>query len=324
MRLRTGPRAAALALLALSCGGGGSTTSPSTTGSTSTTTTTLAPALGALPVALSPASNETVAVDNPTFRVQNAQGYDGATARYTFEVQSRSGRVLSSVTVNGGSGTTLATFPTPVPRGMALQWRVVAQNAAGTQVTSGAVAFRGPAVDCPRGVTDLYAKSVIDSKLPFCDESPNAFNDPNEALGPPNVGGFGPFNWTGFVSLGEGGYISLDMGTCATNGAGNDLRVFQAVGSEPVSVYVSGNRNGPWVELGYRVTCGTRWPGFAGNLRYCEFDLGAGEVETARYVRVEDGELFPCRLAETPSEGADIDAVEILNQATAAASPALR
>jgi hypothetical protein len=41
-------------------------------------------------------------------------------------------------------------------------------------------------------------------------------------------------------------------------------------------------------------------------------------VTQARYVRVEDGELFPCP-GGTRSEGADLDAVQALGVATSAA-----
>ena len=47
----------------------------------------------------------------------------------------------------------------------------------------------------------------------------------------------------------------------------------------------------------------------AGTRLVCESLAG---LEEARYFRVEDGELFPCP-GGTNSEGADIDAVEILN-----------
>jgi hypothetical protein len=102
------------------------------------------------------------------------------------------------------------------------------------------------------------------------------------------------------------------MEACAADAAGFDLRVYQAVGSEPVTVYAAGTPTGPFVLLEARKRCGERVPGSQA-IRYCDFDLADGEVREARYFRIEDGELFPCDLAETPSEGADIDAVQILN-----------
>ena len=84
------------------------------------------------------------------------------------------------------------------------------------------------------------------------------------------------------------------------------------VSMEPVTLYAAGSPNGPFQLLAYRVPCGTRVPGGGGQRRYCDFDLGAAEVQEARYFKVEDGELFPCP-GGTTSEGADIDAVEILH-----------
>ena len=43
-----------------------------------------------------------------------------------------------------------------------------------------------------------------------------------------------------------------------------------------------------------------------------DFDLGAAEIQEARYFRIQDGELFPCP-GDTVTEGADIDAIEILH-----------
>ena len=63
------------------------------------------------------------------------------------------------------------------------------------------------------------------------------------------------------------------------------------------------------VEAGKR--CGDRIPGNQ-TTRFCDFDLALAEVQQARYFKVEDAEHFPCEDAGTPSEGADIDAVRIL------------
>jgi hypothetical protein len=110
------------------------------------------------------------------------------------------------------------------------------------------------------------------------------------------------------VSLGFGGRVTVDMGGCVTDRPGNDLRVFQAVSSEPVSVYVATSPSGPFTLLEARKACGERVDRVKG---YCDFDLASGRVTQARYVRVEDGELFPCP-GGTRSEGADLDAVQAL------------
>jgi hypothetical protein len=118
---------------------------------------------------------------------------------------------------------------------------------------------------------------------------------------------------SGFLSLGEKGHVTVDMRGCFVDGPGDDLRVYQTVSTEPVTVYVSGSEHGPWVSIGDREPCGApSSPGIFS--RNCQFDLATGEVAEARYVRIEDGEHYPCEAAETDSEGADLDAVEMLNR----------
>ena len=162
------------------------------------------------------------------------------------------------------------------------------------------------------GTPSAYAQAVSDWWVPRCSLEQNIYNDPLEALGPPNAAGFGPVSYTGFVSLGFGGRVTLDMGGCVVDRPGADLRVFQAVSGEPVSVYVSTTREGPFTLVEARKPCGTRLDPIKG---YCDFDLADARVTQARYVRVEDGELFPCP-GGTRSEGADLDAVQALGVAT--------
>jgi hypothetical protein len=166
------------------------------------------------------------------------------------------------------------------------------------------------------GTPSAYARAVSDWWIPRCSLDANIFNDPQAALGPPDAAGFGPENYTGFVSLGFGGRVTVDLGGCLTDRPGADLRVFQAVSGEPVSVYVSPSPDGPFTLLDTRVSCGNRVTTVQG---YCDFDLADGGVREARYVRVEDGELFPCP-GGTRSEGADLDAVQALGVAAGLAS----
>src|SRR4029079_17707960 len=77
----------------------------------------------------------------------------------------------------------------------------------------------------------VYAQSIVDWWLPTCSLSSNRYVDPNEALGPPdavNLGGRGE-NYLGFISLGQGGYVTVDMGTTFADGEGADVRVYQTV-----------------------------------------------------------------------------------------------
>jgi hypothetical protein len=266
------------------------------------------PSLGPAPVPVSPIDGAQVTTDTPVFTVRNARGFDSGQGQYLFEVITLGkGTVVASGTVPAGHSTTTASFA--VPRGMSLAWRATAIGPA-SQVASATALFKMPAVSCqPLG--DGWAKAVVDVLLPFCAQMPNIYNDPNDVLGPYDAGGFGPNNFFGFLSLGEEGHVTVDMEACATDLSGNDLRVFQAVGSEPVTVYAGGTATGPWILLGADARCGTRIPGTQ-TTRFCDFDLGAGEVQEARFFKIVDAERFPCEQAGTPSEGADIDAVRIL------------
>jgi hypothetical protein len=115
------------------------------------------------------------------------------------------------------------------------------------------------------------------------------------------------------VSLGFGGYATFDFGGCIVDRPGNDIRVYQAVSKEPVTVYVSLSAQGPFTLVEPRKPCGDRINRVQG---YCDFDLAAAGLTKTRYIRVEDGELYPCP-GGTQTEGADLDAVGILAAATA-------
>jgi len=85
-------------------------------------------------------------------------------------------------------------------------------------------------------------------------------------------------------------------------------------------VYVSLFPAGPFTLVEARQDCGEP---FSGIRRYCDIDIASGGVTRARYVRVEDGELFPCP-GGTVSEGADLDAVQALGVSTASSRDAAR
>jgi hypothetical protein len=172
-----------------------------------------------------------------------------------------------------------------------------------------------PTADACATPPSAYAKAVTEYWIPACSLAQNIYNDPQAAVGPSDAAGSGPRNFTGFVSLGFGGHVTLDMGGCVADQPGNDLRVYQAVSNEPVSVYTSLSPDGPFQLIEARRACGERINAVRG---YCDFDLAAGGVTKARYIRVEDGELYPCP-GGTVSEGADLDAVQAINVPTAAA-----
>jgi len=164
------------------------------------------------------------------------------------------------------------------------------------------------------GTPSAYGRTVTEWWVPRCSLEQNIFNDPQTALGPPDATGVGPEAYTGFISLGFGGRVTVDLGGCVADQPGADLRVYQAVSSEEVSVYVSTAPDGPFTLVEALKSCGQRIDGVKG---YCDFDLATAGVTQARYVRVEDGELFPCP-GGTRSEGADLDAVQALGVATTA------
>jgi hypothetical protein len=266
--------------------------------------------LGAKPVLVEPVNGVRVTTDSPTFTIRNAQGFDAGAASYTFRVAvSPTDREVATVTVAAGSGTTTIRFDKPLLRGALLTWRVTGRTPSGSEVISDSTTFRLPAVACMSG-QGPFAKAVVDSWLPACSAATNTYNDPRDAVGAPDAGGPTGGPYFGFMSLGDGGHVTLDMQGCAVNGAGDDVRVYQAVSGEPVTLYASGTADGPYVLVEFRKFCGNRIAGFYS--RMCTFDLGLAGLEEARYFRVEDGELFPCP-GGTDSEGADIDAVEILN-----------
>ena len=157
-----------------------------------------------------------------------------------------------------------------------------------------------------------YAVSVVDWWLPGCSLQHNGYNDPQKVLGPPDAVFLGvKDSYLGIMSLGMGGYVTVDMGASAIDGPGDDVRVFQTTAGEPVTLYASANPQGPFVMLGLRFDCRTRSPGLLSN--HCDFDLHDGGLAEARYFKIEDGEIYPCLAGDTITEGADIDAIQILN-----------
>jgi hypothetical protein len=253
------------------------------------------------PTLLEPVSGATLDTDTPLFTVRNALGFDFGEADYTFRVVVASTeRHVAEVTVPAGRERTAIRFEGPLLRGATLAWSVTALSVAGAETASGSATFRLPPVNC-ESTSDPYAKNVEGFWVPAVCLAENIYNDPEEALGPPDFD-FDPERFYGFVSLGNGGWVDVDMEGCAVDGDGKDVRVWQAVSNEPVTLYASSSPGGPWVLVQYRNRCGGR----------CGFDLADAGIEEARYFRVQDGELYPCP-GDTQSEGADIDAVEILN-----------
>ena len=152
----------------------------------------------------------------------------------------------------------------------------------------------------------VHAIAVLEKQL-TCIPT-NAFQDGEEALGPPDSRstGDGKLELDGFVSLGIEGTVTLYMGSCIQDLAGDDLRVFQAVATEGVGVSVSQNENGPFVSLGEKICDGS-----------CDFDLAGSGLNNVRVVKIQDRERIQFVNAQCdnvgPSPGADLDAVQVLH-----------
>jgi hypothetical protein len=158
-----------------------------------------------------------------------------------------------------------------------------------------------------------YAASIVDWWLPQCSLDHNGYNDRQQVLGAPDAANLGGKDrYRGIMSLGQGGYVSVDMGEPIVDHAGADVRVFQATSGEPVTLYAASSPEGPFVLVGLQERCGVRTPGLFSN--HCDFDLRAGGLSEARYLKIEDGEIYPCLSGGTITEGADIDAVQALGQ----------
>lgn len=168
-----------------------------------------------------------------------------------------------------------------------------------------------PAIAAAPQAAAPYAVAVVDYWLPDCNARRNRHNDPNEVVGSPNTVNLGGGLYRGMMSLGQGGWVTVDMGAAVVDGPGDDVRVYQATSNEEVTVYASPSPQGPFTLLGLREPCGTRSAGVFSN--HCTFDLRNAGLAEARYLRIEDGEIYPCLSGDTVSEGADIDAVQALN-----------
>jgi hypothetical protein len=216
--------------------------------------------------------------------------------------------------------------PAPLPPLQATAAAIAASRNAGAasrflaflRTRSGQAALAGcfrpaPAASTAAPVSlDAYGRAVVDWWLPQCSLERNGHNDPQQSVGPPNAVRIEPDRYQGLVSLGQGGYVVLELGETAVDGPGADLRVYQTTSNEPVTLYASASPAGPFTLVGLRRTCGVRSAGIFSN--HCDFDLRDAGLASARYVKVEDGEIYPCLAGGTRTEGSDLDAVETLNR----------
>ncbi len=205
--------------------------------------------------------------------------------------------------------------PPAVPRRGVVAHLLAAASVAGACLACGSTSPTAEARPdpCPAGGSP-YAVRVLSLSMPDCSLEQNyPYVDERAVLGPPDAQRLpsGPF--AGFLSLGRGGSVIVETGACVADEPGPDVRVYQAVTSEPVTLYAAAQREGPYRLLEARKRCGVRSPGLFSN--HCDFDLEAGGLAVARYFRIRDGESTPCWKATTDTEGADIDAIEVLHPA---------
>ena len=139
------------------------------------------------------------------------------------------------------------------------------------------------------------AKAVVDGPSRRAPRDANHYNDPDDVLGRPTPAGFGPDNFFGFLSLGERGPRHRGHGGLrGRTRRGFDLRVCQAVSSEPVTVYAAGRRDGPFV-LHRPGDALRRDPGDDHFSATATSTSPTAEIDEARYFRIEDGEQLPLR-----------------------------
>jgi hypothetical protein len=167
------------------------------------------------------------------------------------------------------------------------------------------------AITSVRAEADVrFAHAVLDWWVCGCAFAHNSYSDPSEVLGAPNAENLGEKDlYSGMMSLGQGGWVVVDMGRPIVDGPGPDIRVYQTTSSEPVTVYASDSPTGPFKLVGLMRVCGIPSDVFS---NHCDFDLGNSGMASARYLRVEDGEIYPCLAGTTLTEGADIDSVASL------------
>jgi len=144
---------------------------------------------------------------------------------------------------------------------------------------------------CSIATADRFSAQVIDYAVTGAE---NEATDPSAAEGAPDCGQGGVRD----LSLGQGGFVTFDLGCQYQGGPGPDLKVWESdescslAISESYSVAVS--------------TDGITFVGVGSGFGAQSFDVTS--VERFRYVKIVDtGDVM-----SGPSPGADIDALEVL------------
>lgn len=134
--------------------------------------------------------------------------------------------------------------------------------------------------------TGWYAHQVAACRIPG--DNPGDEGNTSGALGEPDHTGY---------SLGNGGWIVLDLGDTIFDLPGNELGVFETgISGEGFLCQAGTGMDGPWIPLG--VGTGTSF-----------FDLSPSD--SIRYIRIIDDGDGP---VNGPDAGFDLDAIKVLNQ----------
>ncbi|MBY8998717.1 MAG: C39 family peptidase [Candidatus Thorarchaeota archaeon] len=161
--------------------------------------------------------------------------------------------------------------------------------------------------------TDIdYIAALHSNNDPFADKVLNSLTfglnnthtDPTESLGFPD---YSSSSESGYISLGEGGELIIDMGEGeeVLNGPDDDLRIYNpgTDGGEKAEISVSANPDGPWSPVGIAY----------GSPQTNDFDINPTGFSTIRYVKIKDvstGDLVDSNPAT------DIDYLEALHMVT--------
>lgn len=145
---------------------------------------------------------------------------------------------------------------------------------------------------------DVYAEYAVEwIEYSPCDQL--VMTDPEEALGPPVVGGFITQDEPGygFISMGHNSELIVEMGRVVVDGPGEDIGVYEYVSTEPLELFAGQSEIGPWYSMGV-IWCHVR----------CDFDLAVAGLNYAKYFKIRS---MPGRCYQTA--GPDIYGLEVFN-----------
>ena len=292
-----------LALLLPACGSGPAT-DPSPTPEP----------LGPIPVLLSPVNNEQATSDTPTFTVRNAQGFDRGQANYTFRVTTASGqREIASATVPAGSNPDephLRDRAAPGHEPLPGRWSPASATAEvalpDSHLPHGGGGLR-------RGRRAPTPSRWSTGSCPPATSCRTSTTTRGTCSARRMAAASGPNNFFGFLSLGDEGHVTVDMEACAVDLAGPDVRVYQFVAQGAGHPLRRGQPDGP-LPASRAIACpaargSPAAPASAATATSTSARRRSRRPATSRS-RTGSSSLCP---GGTPSEGADIDAVEILH-----------